>query len=232
MGFILLVIFILIGTWHFLFEDDPDHLFLVSSEGHCLVEATRVGDVKITLEERENVIISFLSIPMCTLTLEGQGILTRATLRSARPDQETSFHLWEYKPDWMAWQMQEETYEENEFFVMEKSLISQSVSWALGVKEEREITTQARHLLSSLVQASPEESVGYRAAVTQSKGEEDFIVVDDFFETGGCGGEVLATSDVVITSLEEAIEGGVERVVIKWFLKDGCLAGEKIHAKK
>lgn len=232
MGFILLIIFILIGTWHFLFENDPDHIFLVSSNGHCTLEATRVGDVKVVLEEQENIVVSFLFLPICTLTLEGQGILTQATLRSARPDQETFFHVWEYEPDWMAWNIQEEAYGEDQFMVMEKSLISQSVSWALGVKEEYEITAQARHLLSSLLQASPEESVGYRAVVTQSKGEEDFIIVDDLFEIGGCGGEVVATSNVRITSLEETIEGGMERVVVKWFLKEGCQGGEKLHTKE
>jgi len=231
MGFILLIIFVWIGTWHFLFEDDPDHLYLISSEGHCILEATRVGDLEVRLEEREDIFVSFLSLPICTATLEGQGILTQVTLQSARPEGSGPY-LWEYQPLWMAWQLQAEAYEEGEFFVMEKTSISQSISWALGTQEERAVTTQARKLLSSLWQAAPKEAVGYRAAITQSKGEEDFMVVDALLEEGGCGGEILATSDVMITSLEEAMDGGIERVVVKWFLKEGCPVGERLHAEE
>jgi len=235
MGFLLPLVFLLLGTWHFLFEDDPDHLSLTSAGGHCLLEATQVGDIKATLEERENGTISFLFSPLCALTPEGQGILTQVTLQTVLPEetafeQGTVFRLWKYEPMWMAWQPQKEAYEEGGFFVISKPLVSQTTFWAVGTWREREITTQARQSLSSLLQAPPQGAVGYRAAVTQANAGEDFVVVNDVFEEGGCGGEMLVTSKTTVTSLEATIEGGTERVVVQWFLKDGCETGQRLHA--
>ncbi len=99
-------------------------------------------------------------------------------------------------------------------------------AWAVGVAYRPEPSAQARTALDSLVAVPPPGAVGYRAAYLHAAVPGDYVVAQDPFGSGGCGGRFRAGREQTKTSLDATPS---ERVVVVWELSgDGCPPGETV----
>ena len=228
--FLLVVVFLFLGSLVLFLMDDPEVLSLKSHNGVVGIEGRLIGSPEVVIDYTTETSGSTADLGVVYhLVFEEQSWMPEATLEFLAVGASDDV-LWMYDAQRLAWIRRTGAVYDGMAFVLENERLSGESWWAIGEQIEREPSRYMATLLNELTAYPPEGAIAYEAFVTFASVEGDFVLIAEDYDRGGCDGALLTTTDVTMTSQEHETDEGIERVQVLWYLADGCVEGQHIES--
>ena len=232
-GFVILLLFI--GTFVVVTMQDPEHTSVTSSDGLFHLEGTMIGQADVSIAERDDlaplVLGAYGTVYQVDVSSDGWFPSAKVSylVGQALIDQVT---LYTYDKEWLAWKEVSKLQSSLNTFYLEGEQLGGQTLWVLRSREGDEVSVEAKSVLEELISVGVPNAIAYQAMVAHARYQEEFVVIEDGFDKGGCAGNYQETQNSTITSHETEIEGSIERITVRWYLGEGCKEEEKIESAK
>jgi hypothetical protein len=226
-----IILLLLLGTFVVVTMQDPERIDVTSADGLFHVEGTVLGEATASIQARDDIAQTIKGAygTVYQVSVSEPGWFPSADVSYRVGEQLINqVSLYQYDADWLAWNEVDLLQTSHDTFYIEDQRLSENTLWVLRGAEDDQVLESAQKRLDELITAAVPNAVGYKAVVAHAAQDGEYVIVDEDFARGGCDGEFVTTSTTTMTSHEQEIEGGVERVLVRWYIGEGCLAKQKI----
>lgn len=227
---VVLVLFVMIGTWFAMVVPEPEAHSIASSDGAVRIDGIWPSGAEPNIVRRDELNGPFTAVQGFVYTVSGSPApdgspyhLTFSLPPSLGASRAT---LLNYDSELAAWRPIPSTLGVDRWSLVVEMPRLPGGLWAVGMVPS--LPASANIDFSTLTDVPPPGAVGYRAFSAASTVSDDFVLDGALSDQGGCEGQFIVGSHRTKTSLDLRLAGGIRRLIVEWQLGDGCAPGQQI----